>query len=508
MTSDSGWTPRHVRILHAIVGAGIVFRAVRLAGNPSLYADALALNVTDRGFGELLGPLDYVQAAPPLHLLLVKVATTLFGDGETALRAVPFAAGCGALVLFAAWTRRALEPAAGLVATAILATAWRMIDYTALEKHYASDVFTCAALLLLADRATTGRRTLALAAACAVAPWLSFPASFVVLAILAARTLGAPRIAPSGAPLGARVRDAATVGFPWVFSAAVLHGLVLPRMTPPGPMRAWWIRDFVPFHDPASIPAWLASHLPDAFGALVSPPDGAIVAAAATAVLAIEAFRTLRVSAPDRRAAWLLLAGPAALAFAASAIQEYPFAHRHLFFAAPAVSALTGLLFADALRSTRLRRAAALVLVAAVLLSNTAKALYTAVRPAAKQDLRALVADIARAARPGDCVIATPTAHQVYRYYAARTPAVASLELRTFAAPPEDTAAVLTALRSAALRSASPSPRVWLVFAIAGREDAATRDAVRAVLAQSGALLEVCEADGAIAFAAAPALLR
>ncbi|MCG3134130.1 MAG: hypothetical protein HMLKMBBP_01417 [Planctomycetes bacterium] len=503
MTNDSGWTPRHVRILHAIVAAGMAFRAVRLAWNPSLYTDALALNVTERGFGDLLRPLEYVQAAPPLHLLLVKIATTLLGDGETALRAVPFAAGCGALVLFASWTRRVLEPAAGLVATAILATAWRMIDYTALEKHYASDVLACSALLLLANRATTGRRTFALAAACAVAPWLSFPASFVVLPILAARWI-------AGAP-GVRVRDAAAVGLPWLVSASVLHGIVLPQMTPPGPMRAWWIRDFVPIHDPVSIPGWLASHLPDAFGALVAPPDGAIVSAVATAavaVLAVEALRGSRARsslapAPDRRAAWVLLAGPVALALAASALQQYPFAHRHLYFAAPAVAALSGFLFADALRGTRLRRAAALVLIAAVLLPNAAKALYTAVRPPAKQDIRTLVADIARAARSGDCVIATPTALQVYRYYAARIPAAASLELRTFSAPPEDAAAVLTALRSAA-----PAPRVWLVFAIAGREDHATRDSVRAALETSGALLETCEAAGATAFAVAPARVR
>jgi hypothetical protein len=68
----------------------------------SLWEDEahLALNFMTRDFAELLKPLDYIQAAPPLFLLTTKLFTVLLGFGPKALHALPFISSVLSLPLF------------------------------------------------------------------------------------------------------------------------------------------------------------------------------------------------------------------------------------------------------------------------------------------------------------------------------------------------------------------------------------------------------------------------
>ena len=54
------------RAIWWLVLLGLVPRVVRYLANRSLWGDeaALAVNIVERSFGELLGPLEYNQAAP------------------------------------------------------------------------------------------------------------------------------------------------------------------------------------------------------------------------------------------------------------------------------------------------------------------------------------------------------------------------------------------------------------------------------------------------------------
>src|SRR5689334_23171439 len=81
---------------------GALVRLVQYASNRSLWSDEamLALNIVDRSYLELLKPLDYNQAAPPLFLWLEKLAVQLLGNNEYALRLVPLTAGLIALAAF------------------------------------------------------------------------------------------------------------------------------------------------------------------------------------------------------------------------------------------------------------------------------------------------------------------------------------------------------------------------------------------------------------------------
>ncbi|MCX7754677.1 MAG: hypothetical protein N2117_05455, partial [Anaerolineales bacterium] len=79
-----------------LIGLGLVLRLRQYLINRSLWLDEamLALNILHKDVWGLLGRLDYEQGAPVGFLLLEKLVVTLLGDGERALRLLPFLAGC------------------------------------------------------------------------------------------------------------------------------------------------------------------------------------------------------------------------------------------------------------------------------------------------------------------------------------------------------------------------------------------------------------------------------
>src|SRR5215212_9925659 len=116
------WVPLAVLI-------GLALRAYHFLRCPAVWHDeaALIVNVLGLSFGEMLGPLLHAEAAPPVFLMLERVAALAFGDGEHALRLVPFLASCLALVLFACLCRRLLGPLSAALAVGLFAVSDRML---------------------------------------------------------------------------------------------------------------------------------------------------------------------------------------------------------------------------------------------------------------------------------------------------------------------------------------------------------------------------------------------
>src|SRR2546430_8915098 len=98
----------------ALVLLGLALRAYHYLRVPSVWHDeaALVMNVLTRDFAELLGPLRWHEAAPPLFLWIERAAFLALGDGVLALRLLPFLASCAALLLFVPVTRSLLPAAA------------------------------------------------------------------------------------------------------------------------------------------------------------------------------------------------------------------------------------------------------------------------------------------------------------------------------------------------------------------------------------------------------------
>src|SRR6478609_6762568 len=91
------------RFLIFVAAAGVGLRAFHFVRDPSMWHDeaALVLNVLQKRFGELLGPLRFAEAAPPLFLWIERAVSLSLGDTSLALRFVPFIASCLVVALVA-----------------------------------------------------------------------------------------------------------------------------------------------------------------------------------------------------------------------------------------------------------------------------------------------------------------------------------------------------------------------------------------------------------------------
>src|SRR5258708_3897079 len=121
-TSES-WSRDAIRGGWFIAAIGILFRAGRYWHWRSLWLDEiyLAQSISTRGYHDLLfKPLEAWQAAPPGFLLLVRIVTGIFGNGERAMRFWPFVFGVLSLTLFLGVIKRVTQPRAGLIAMALM----------------------------------------------------------------------------------------------------------------------------------------------------------------------------------------------------------------------------------------------------------------------------------------------------------------------------------------------------------------------------------------------------
>src|SRR4051812_35348728 len=123
------------------VGVGVTLRVIPWARNPPVWQDeaALVLNVIRLDFADYFGPLIHHQAAPPLFLVMERLALLMLGDSEAALRLPVLLLGCVSLVLFAALARRVLDPVPAAVAVGLFAVSDRLIWHAAEVKPYAGD---------------------------------------------------------------------------------------------------------------------------------------------------------------------------------------------------------------------------------------------------------------------------------------------------------------------------------------------------------------------------------
>jgi hypothetical protein len=210
------WTPR-ARWLHAhwprpvdlaaiiaLIGCG-VFLTIWARGQ-TLWLDEqmIALNVRERSFAGLAGPLWFGQSAPFGWLILERAVMLGFGAGELALRLVPTLFGCATLAL-AVWVGRRWMSAIGAAAFVLLCAFGRWTSHYPFEvKHYSADVFwglliPALAAWTLESRAPRQRlRRIAIWwAAASVGLWvangalLAAPPSVVVLLALLWRRAGA-----------------------------------------------------------------------------------------------------------------------------------------------------------------------------------------------------------------------------------------------------------------------------------------------------------------------------
>lgn len=367
-------------VLIALVALGIVARLVRYAQGIPFWSDEcfLAVNFIDRGYLDLMKPLENGQVCPPLFLWIERTAVMAFGFSEWSLRLFPLICGVTSVVLFERVARRILAGPALLAAVGIFAVSVHPIRHAAEVKPYASDLLAALALLApatawLIDRG--GRRRLWLLLI--VLPFalaISNPALFVAAGILLGLAVpvwnaGRKSVRLALACCGATLIGSFLVlhvGFGGEQSASAIEGL-----------KRYWATGFPPLDRPTAVPGWLLSALTGSVFAY--PGGGARGASFATSMAClVGAIAMIRRGRP---ALVVALLAPLGLNLVAAALQRYPFGPeaRLAQYAAPAICLLAGAgvgAMFEAIRRPRLRtglaRLGVLGLILCVLLPQAA----------------------------------------------------------------------------------------------------------------------------------------
>src|SRR5262249_12900512 len=135
------------RSLTVVAAIGIALRLFHYLRDPSVWHDeaALIVNVLNLDFTQLLGPLMWHEASPPLFLWLERAVVLVLGDSTYALRLVPLLASCLSVVLFTSTVRRLLTPVAAFWAALLFAASDRLLWHACEAKPYAVDVLLATA---------------------------------------------------------------------------------------------------------------------------------------------------------------------------------------------------------------------------------------------------------------------------------------------------------------------------------------------------------------------------
>lgn len=346
--------PAHLTpIIFGVLTLGVAARTAHYFANRSLWLDEamLALNIGERSFAGLLDPLAFNQAAPLGFLWLEKLAVTLLGVGEMALRLFPLLAAIATLFLFALLARRFLSPWAALLAILLFSLSTSQVYFAAEVKQYSFDVLWAALILLLAHHAgsagvdpaesDTSRgvagdtRLGALGVAGAAGVWFSHPLILTLPAALAYVVLARRRTAARSGADG--VRGPLLVAAAWVVSFALAYFLTASEASQGGLMQRFWTEGFMPLPPRGAAEwAWFGRALGDLIRNTYDFTERLGTTRAVADVLGgVFLLSGIVYLARTRRPLLLLLGGPMVLALLAAAMSLYPFRGRLIQFLVP-----------------------------------------------------------------------------------------------------------------------------------------------------------------------------
>jgi hypothetical protein len=292
---------------------------------------ALVLNVLNKSLVELLGPLGFHEAAPPLFLWIERWVTLLLGDSTYALRLIPFLASCVSLILLAAVARRAVSRSAVPWAVLLVACSDHLLWHGCEAKPYAVDALAATAVLAFYYCTRTWPLGVRLALLTGISPcliFLTYPGCFLcggLLIVFLLQARQARRIS-FGIAYGALVAV--------VFAAFMLLVLGPARAQRSQEMLSCWVNTWPRWDRPWSVPFWTVIQSLEVFR-YVFEPAGQTLGLLATVGVACFWRR-------GAREALMVLAVPILLVVAAAYLHAYPYGgYRVVVFVAPALALLT-----------------------------------------------------------------------------------------------------------------------------------------------------------------------
>jgi hypothetical protein len=335
---------RAQRWIWIFLALGLAARLVRYALKFPLWNDecGLSASLLDRGYVDLLGPLDYGQVAPFLFLWVQLTLVKVFGFCEYTLRLFPILCGVASLFLFRHVAGRLLKGTAFVMAVGIFAVSYPAIRYSVEAKPYGSDVLVSLVLLAFViewlRRGGDDRWLWGLAALTPIAVWMSYPAVFVAGAVSIVVAVELWHRGGRGSWVAWIAYNVALLG-----SFAVLFAISAANQcsTAMQDMQDFWADAFPPLGSPLKLLGWLVTtHT----GSLLKHPFGGDNGGSTLTFLACAAAVAVLIRR-RRHLALLLCLAPLGLNFIAAALHRYPYGGfvRMAMYYAPIICLLAGL---------------------------------------------------------------------------------------------------------------------------------------------------------------------
>ncbi|HVC92267.1 MAG TPA: hypothetical protein VND64_01190 [Pirellulales bacterium] len=391
-----------------LVVLGLALRMYHYLRGPSLWHDeaALVINVVQKGFGELLGPLFFSEAAPPLFLWLERAVSLLFGDGVFALRLVPLAASCLSLILMVPLARYCLAPASVGWCILLFACSDRLLWHACEAKQYSVEACLAVALLVLYFRTAAwplARRLVLFALLAPATLWLAYPGCFLYGALLLAFLSHVRKARRPAAWMAYGLMSAAVFG-----SFALLVAGPMQAQRDQAIVECWQgMRQFPDWRRPASVPLWTVQSTLDLVGYVCKPIGPFLAPLGVVGIVSL-----WRRGARD---VLLLLSAPIGLGYVASCFHRYPYGGmRVMVYASPAIVLLVAAGVPPALDWLRARRPITAVALTALLLVPLARAAYYVAVPWPRANCAAAADYVTRSRLPSDQVVSN---HWEYLYY-------------------------------------------------------------------------------------------
>ena len=312
------------RLTWAFVALGVALRVGRYLLHYPLWWDEafVAVNFLERGYLDLLRPLDYGQVCPILFLWVELTVVRLFGFSEWSLRLFPLACGALSVVGFRIVAGQVLRGRALLLAVAIFAVSFHPIRHASDVKPYACDLLVALCLIgpVLAWWRNPDRPVWIwiLAAITPVALALSHPSVFVAGGCALALAPSVIRARSQGVRLGFLVFCLAMTG---TFLGLYLLFTRAQTAATLAPMRAQWGTAFPPLRNPWALAKWLATV--HSGGMFAYPCGGEQGGSILTVLLLLAGARVLWRR--GRGVALAVCLAPFGVALIAAALRRYPY---------------------------------------------------------------------------------------------------------------------------------------------------------------------------------------
>lgn len=325
--------PHLVTLLIVVfVLVGVLVRVRHYAQNHSYWYDEayLLLNLT-RPYGDLFGSLDYALVVPSLFLCLEKACFDLLGPAEWATRLPAFVSGLLALAVMVPLARQAIGGSMAWLPVAFVALSRRALTHGCEVRPYATDLLvteltfwaTAAAVGLGGGRKVAWAGLIALAA---VAPWVSFPAPFVI---------GGAVVALAVRAYFTRDRTdltmAIVLGVVLTLSAAAMWSVQARHLYYPGLSDHWGRDGWDGFPDTTNVASTVFWPINRAVKA-----GGYATAEMGWPLLVLGLFGVWRFWTRSPAFASAIVSS-SVLILAATYLRKYPFADRTMMFFAPAI---------------------------------------------------------------------------------------------------------------------------------------------------------------------------